>query len=73
VDVKLENFKFQHVNTIVDELPNKITLLDEKVDSMHAFTNDLHKNSSTSNIAISGGHIKAKQYTFESMIQAWQS
>jgi phage-related minor tail protein len=62
VDVKLENVgdKFQHRNTKVDELTNKITLLDGKVDSVHSFTNDLHNNSSTSNIAILGGHTKAK-------------
>jgi hypothetical protein len=40
---------------------------------VHSFTNDLHNNSSTSNIAILGGHTKAKWCTFESILQAWQS
>jgi hypothetical protein len=43
-----------------------------KVDSVQSFTNDLQNNSSTSNIVISGGHIEAKQYNLELMLQAWQ-
>jgi hypothetical protein len=63
--------KFQHLNTkVIDKLSNKITVLDEKKDSVQSFTTDLHNNSSTSNLAISGGHVKAIQCTFESMIQA---
>jgi hypothetical protein len=64
VDVKLENFgdKLQPLNTKVDKITNKVTVLDENVVSVHSFTNDLFNNSSTSNIAISGGHIKTKQY-----------
>jgi len=61
------------VNTLLDESSNKITALDEKVDSVQSFTNDLHNNSSTSNITISGGHIKVKQCTFKSMLHAGQS
>jgi peptidoglycan hydrolase CwlO-like protein len=74
VDVKLENFgdKFQNLNTKVDKLSNKITVLDEKVDSVQSFTNDLHNKSSTTNLAISGGHVKAKQCTFESMLQTYK-
>jgi uncharacterized coiled-coil DUF342 family protein len=44
--------KIQQVYTKLDEFSNKITLLDEKVDSMQSFTNNLHNNSSNSNIAI---------------------
>jgi archaellum component FlaC len=64
VDVKLENFgdKLQPLNTKVDKITNRVTVLDENVVSVHSFTNDLFNNSSTSNIAISGGHIKTKQY-----------
>jgi hypothetical protein len=61
------------VKTKLDEFGNKITILDEKVDSVQSFTNDLHNNSSTSIVAISGGQIKTKCCTFESMLQAWQS
>jgi hypothetical protein len=54
--------KFQQVNTKLDEFSNKITVLDEKVDSVQSFTNDFRNNSSTSNVAITGGHIKAMRY-----------
>jgi hypothetical protein len=42
---------------VLDEFSNKIIVLDEKVDSVQSFTNDLQINS---NIAVSGGHLKAK-------------
>jgi peptidoglycan hydrolase CwlO-like protein len=66
---KFDNFgeKFQQVNTKLDEISDKIKVLDEKVDSVQSFTYDLQNNSSTSNIAVSGGHIQAKLCTFESM------
>jgi predicted nucleic acid-binding Zn-ribbon protein len=70
---KFDNFgeKIQQVNTKLDEFSNKITVLDEKAVSVQSFTNDLCNNSSTSNVAISGGHIKTKHCTFKSMLQAW--
>jgi Skp family chaperone for outer membrane proteins len=54
--------KFQQVNTKLDSFSDKIQVLDEKIDSVQSFTNDLQNNSST-----------GKRVTFESMLQAWQT
>ena len=39
--------KFQQVNTKLDSFSDKIQVLDEKIDSVQSFTNDLQNNSST--------------------------
>ncbi len=54
------NVHIHHLHSKIDELANKITVLYEKVDSVHSITNDFNNNTSTSNVAISGGHIKTK-------------
>jgi len=61
------------VNTKLEEFNNKITNLDEKVDSILSIANDLHTTSPTINDAAPDTPAKTKQFPFELMLQTWQS
>jgi len=67
------NEKFQQVNSKLEEFNNKITNLDEKVDSILSIANDLHTTSPTINVAAPDTPAKKKRFSFESMLQTWQS
>jgi hypothetical protein len=45
------NDKYQLVHTQLEEFNNKITILNEKVDSILSIANDLHTTSPTVNVA----------------------
>jgi len=67
------NDKYSLVHTQLEEFNNKITNLDEKVDSILSIANDLHTTSPTINDAAPDTPAKTKQFPFESMLQTWQS
>jgi hypothetical protein len=61
------------VNTKLEEFSNKITILNEKVDSILSIANDLHTNSPTINVAVPENPVKTKCFPFASMLETWQS
>jgi len=67
------NDKYRLVHTQLEEFNNKITNLDEKVDSILSIANDLHTTSPTINVAAPDTPAKKKRFSFESMLQTWQS
>ena len=67
------NDKYQLVHTQLEEFNNKITILNEKVDSILSIANDLHTTSPTINVAAPDTPAKKKRFSFESMLQTWQS
>jgi len=67
------NDKYQLVHTQLEEFNNKITNLDEKVDSILSIANDLHTTSPTINVAAPDTPAKKKRFSFESMLHTWQS
>jgi hypothetical protein len=48
------------VNTKLEEFSNKITILNEKVDSILSIANDLHTTSPTINVAAPENLVKTK-------------
>ena len=67
------NDKYQLVHTQLEEFNNKITILNEKVDSILSIANDLHTTSPSINVAPPDTPKKTKQFPFERMLQTWQS
>jgi len=67
------NDKYQLVHTQLEEFNNKITNLDEKVESILSIVNNLHTTSPTVNVAAPDTPKKTKRFPFESMLQTWQS
>ena len=67
------NDKYQLVHTQLEEFNNKITILNEKVDSILSIAIDLHTTSPTVNVAAPDTPKKTKRFPFETMLQTWQS
>jgi hypothetical protein len=67
------NDKYQLVHTQLEEFNNKITNLDEKVESILSIVNNLQTTSPTVNVAAPDTPQKTKRFPFESMLQTWQS
>jgi len=67
------NDKYRLVHTQLEEFNNKITNLNEKVDSILSIANDLHTNSPTINVAVPENPVKTKCFPFASMLETWQS
>jgi hypothetical protein len=59
------------VNTKLEEFNNKITILNNKVDSILSTANDLHTTSPTINDAAPDTPAKTKQFPFDLMPQTW--